>query len=108
MIVIRSVTFQEDGSVAIEYVRPQDDVKSNGVVFNHVCFVPATAEYDSEIEVLVAASLALLEEAEEDATRLGPPDFGSEPVEEDDELDICPPCRHGRCEGCMGCDHHKR
>lgn len=107
-MIIRSITFQEDGSVALEYVEPADDIKSNGVVLNHVCFVPATPQYDSEIEVLVAASLALLEEALDDANRLGPPDPGSVPAEEDDELDICPPCRHMRCENCMGCDHHKR
>lgn len=34
--IVRSVTIQPDGSLAVEYITPMRDLKSNGVELNHV------------------------------------------------------------------------
>lgn len=107
MLIVRSLTFQEDGAVAIEYIEPAADLKSNGLQLNHVCFVPVAPDYDDGIERLMEAALDLLRDALDDADRLGPPDVdrkGRVVPDEEDEVDICPPCRHDRHDGCMGCE----
>lgn len=106
MKVVRSITFQPDGSAAIEWIDPEADFKSNGVELNHVVYIPSDADYDEGLDLLIQATLALLADVLDDVPRLGPPEGlrQQRETEDDDEKDICPPCRHGNCQACMGCE----
>jgi hypothetical protein len=106
--IIRSLTFQPDGSVAVEYVEPSHDLKSNGVQLQHVCFVPIGSDYNDEIGVVEEACRLLLDDVLEDMPNLGPPSplrgAVAEPDDEDEELDDrCPACRKDNHKDCIGC-----
>lgn len=70
--LIRALTFNNDGSVTIEYVTPSEDFKANGLALNHAILVPAGEDYDDEIEAAREAALALLIDALFDLAHLGP------------------------------------
>jgi hypothetical protein len=68
-IVVRTITLTQDG-VSLEYVRPEKDVKANGVQQNHVLFVPLGDEYDDEIDNLTEAAVYLVTDVLEDLPML--------------------------------------
>lgn len=52
--VIRGLAFHEAG-VTFDYVIPEEDVKSNGLLFNRVLLVPATDEFAEVLDNLIDA-----------------------------------------------------
>ena len=78
---IRSITFQSDGSIAIEYIG-LTDFKANGLQLQHVALVPAGEDYDDEIEAVHEAALELVRDVVDDLGRVAP--FNFNPPEEDD------------------------
>lgn len=81
--IVRSISFV-DGGLTLEYVTPADDIKANGVTVNHALMVPAGDDYDDEIDAVIEAVNALLEDVLEDLPVLAPMDFAP-PVDEDDD-----------------------
>ena len=84
MIAIRAVTFNGNGSVVVEFVNDERDVKSNGLLLNHVAFCPAE-EYEDEIDAVLSTAMRLVESITIDSDRLGPPE--RPPALEDDDDD---------------------
>lgn len=62
----RSITLDPDGSIALEYTEPAKDFRTNGLVQNHVIFVPAKSDYDNELEDVRVAVQALLADVTQD------------------------------------------
>lgn len=90
-VVLRGLTFQPDGSVALEFCIPNLDAYRNGVVFNHMLLVPFGADYDDEIMVVKEAVIALIDDVMEDVpnleTALPEQDDDDEDDDEDDDDD---------------------
>lgn len=84
-ILVRSVAFQPDESVVLEYCIPDQDVRQNGVVLNHVMSIPYGQDYDDEIDAVRHATLALIDDILEDLPRLEP--LAVAPPEDDDDED---------------------
>lgn len=77
------ITFAPEG-VQLTYSRLPDDLKKNGLVWQHNVFVPNRSDYDDELQVLVDATNALLLDVlddEETAEHIEPP---KEKDEDDD------------------------
>jgi hypothetical protein len=70
--VVRTIEFSPDGGLTVEYVDPEQDVKSNGLMVNHVLWIPYEP-YEDEIEKLVDTLRELVAEATRDLAMLGPP-----------------------------------
>jgi hypothetical protein len=70
--VVRTIEFAPDGGVTLEYVDPDQDVKSNGLMVNHVLWIPYEP-YEDEIDKLVDTLRELVAEATRDLATLGPP-----------------------------------
>lgn len=81
--VIRNLTLNRDGSMVVEYADDVDDVRSNGLVVNHIAYLPAE-EYEDEIDRVVDAAFALVESIKADQMRLGPPESPERPDDEED------------------------
>jgi hypothetical protein len=86
--LIRSLTFQPDGSVAVEYVTPATDVKANGLEINHVLLIPRDSDYDDELDAVMEAVNAMLEDAIEDLDTAAPFDFSSDDDEDDEDENV--------------------
>lgn len=71
-VLVRSVTFEADGSVVLEYCIPAKDARANGVVLNHILSVPFGDEYDDEIDAVQDAALHLISDVLEDLPTLEP------------------------------------
>lgn len=87
--IIRNVSFQPDG-VAIEYVAPDEDYRANGLMLNHVMFIPHDDDYEDEIDEALEAVQALLADALDDVDRLPPMDprqLFAEDVDDDNDND---------------------
>ena len=84
--IIRSLTFQLDGSVAIEYVR-QRDFKQNGLQIHHVVLIPGDSDYDDEITAVREAAEAALVDALEDLETAEPFDFSKDDDDDTDDDD---------------------
>lgn len=87
-LLVRGVTFDPDGSVVVEYCAPDQDLKANGVVVNHILMVPVGDQYDDEIETVLTAIQALLVDVLEDLPVMKPmPDPSDDEADEDDDED---------------------
>lgn len=71
--------------IEIGYVRFPQDVRKNGLVWQHRVFVPSGSDYEDEIETFVDAMRALLLDALDDEDRAEPVDPDDE--DEDEEVD---------------------
>lgn len=71
-VLLRSVGFQEDGSVVLEYCIPSQDARENGVILNHVMAVPYGGDYSDEIDAVTNAVIALIDDVLEDLPNLEP------------------------------------
>lgn len=71
-VVLRTVQFEPDGSVVIEYCIPAKDARENGVVLNHIMSVPYGQDYDDEIDAVHDAALELISDVLEDLPNLAP------------------------------------
>lgn len=87
--VVRSLTLQPDGSIALEYTDIFSDLRANGLVQNHVLYVPADTDYDEELDAVHDAIQALLRDALEDLTLMEPvdprPQASQLPLDDDEE-----------------------
>lgn len=83
---IRSMTFQVDGSVAIEYIG-KTDFKSNGLQVQHVLLIPADSDYDGELDELRDVAHRVLRDAIEDLNTVEPFDFDVETPEPEESQD---------------------
>lgn len=84
--IISELSFDSDG-VAIQFVTPSEDVKKNGLLVNHSILIPLGDDYDTEIQALVDAAMALLDDALEDFEVLGPPEEREREDEDHDDDD---------------------
>lgn len=86
--LIRGINFEADGSVIIEYCH-QSDLKSNGVVLNHLLAIPVGDQYDDEIFAVHQAIQALLADVIEDLPFMAPApiDEGGDDDDNDDDDD---------------------
>jgi hypothetical protein len=87
--LVQSVMIGENGLV-IDYTRPAEDVKSNGLQVTHSLFIPLGEDYDDEIEAVLEAVHDCLADAHEDLELLGGPKprFRRQPDDADtDETD---------------------
>lgn len=84
--LIRSISFDIDGGVAVDYMDVMGDLRANGLVINHVLYVPAEDQYDDEIDALQSAAQELLADALDDLGRL-PPLVPEPPSDDDDDED---------------------
>lgn len=64
--LIRGLSFDPDGSCAVEYCDAQVDGRLAGVLVNHTMFVQAGGQYDDELDAVVLAVQALLVDVIED------------------------------------------
>lgn len=87
--IIRSMTFQPDGSVAVEYVTPATDLRQNGLEQNSVLLIPYGSDYDDEIDALMDLCVDTLEDALEDFESMEPWDLNEiteiDGVDDDDD-----------------------
>lgn len=92
-VMLRAVSFEDNGSVVLEYCIPAQDARENGVVLNHILRVPYGQEYDEEIDAVHDALLALVSDVLEDLPHLQPlrareaPEGDDEDDEDDDDDD---------------------
>lgn len=63
--IIRSVTFQKNGDVGIEFV-DTNNCKKNGLQIDQVLFIPYGKDYDDEIDAILDAVREAIEDALED------------------------------------------
>lgn len=70
--LLRSVNFNPDDSITIEFVTPDEDFKANGLALNHAIYIPSGEDYDDEIDAVRETVLELLADALDDVPRLGP------------------------------------
>ena len=84
-MIIRGLSFDPDGGVAMEYVNPANDIKASGVMQNHTIFIPGgdRSEYLDEITALQDAAMYLLRDVLDDLPHL--PVATERPAEDDDE-----------------------
>lgn len=75
----------QSGGCTITYVTPKLDAKANGLLLNHSIAIPYSDDYVDEIDAVVDAIQALLDDVLEDFEALGPPE--STPVENEDDED---------------------
>lgn len=85
-IQITSVVLQDHG-IEIGYVRMPQDVRKNGLVWQHKVFVPAGSDYDDEIEAFGVALQELLDDALDDEQRAEPIDMDEDEEEEEGDDD---------------------
>lgn len=83
-IAVRSVSFSGDGSCVVEYLDSDHDVKENGLLLNHVAYLPAEP-YEDEIDDVMGAILRMVESFTVDRDRLGPPPQPQDPDNDDED-----------------------
>jgi hypothetical protein len=89
-ILLRTITFQPDDSVVLEYCIPAQDARENGVILNHTMAIPYGKDYDSEIDAVHDAVIALIDDVLEDLPDLeplNPSDIDDEDDEDQDDDD---------------------
>ena len=89
-VLVRSVVFNPDNSVVLEYCIPAQDARANGVVLNHVLSIPYGDDYDNEIDDVLDVVLHLISDVLEDLPHLEPirpHEPASSADDEDDEDD---------------------
>lgn len=74
-----------DGAVAISYVRLPQDMRKNGLLWQHTVVVPIGSDYDDELEAFTDALQELLADVLDDETRAEPVEV--EPIKEQEEDD---------------------
>jgi hypothetical protein len=84
--VIRGLSFQEDGGVAMEYTYPARDMKASGLVVNHTIYIPVD-DYEDEIDAISEAAVFLLRDALDDFSRADSIEDVLPPEDPDDEDD---------------------
>lgn len=86
-VLLRTVTFQPDDSVVLEYCIPTQDARENGVILNHTMAIPYGKDYDDEINAVHDAVLALIDDVLEDLPHLEPLNLsrGDDNDDEDDD-----------------------
>jgi hypothetical protein len=83
--LITGVSFSEEG-VEIGYIRVPQDVRKNGLQWQHSVLIPFRSDYDDELETFAEALQALLEDALDDEATAEPIEpTDDEDDEEDDE-----------------------
>lgn len=86
-VLLRTITFQPDDSIVLEYCIPDQDARENGVILNHTMAIPYGKDYDSEIDAVHDAVLALIDDVLEDLPHLEPLRPSHIDDDEDDEND---------------------
>lgn len=81
---IASIEFTQHG-LGITYTRVPRDIRKNGLIWQHQVGVPHGSDYDDEIEALMEAAQALLDDVLDDEDRAEPID--PEPEQDEDEDD---------------------
>jgi hypothetical protein len=74
-----------EGGVEISYGRLPQDVRKNGLAWQHSVLIPKGSDYDDEIETFEEALLALLEDALDDEDTAEPIEPELDDEEEDDQ-----------------------
>jgi hypothetical protein len=84
---ITGVALLEDGGLEIGYLRLPQDVRKNGLVWQHAVRVPVGTDYDDEIEAFQQALVDLLEDVLDDEDRAEPIELKDEDDEDEEEDD---------------------
>lgn len=74
-----------EGGVVISYGRFPEDVRKNGLMWQHSVNVPAGTDYDDELTTLMDALRTLLLDVLDDETRAEPVDIEEEEEDEDED-----------------------
>ena len=90
MRVVRSVSFNQQGDMAVEFT-DTDNLKTNRMQMDSILYIPYGHDYDDEIDAVTDAVHAALVDALEDFPHLKvfeprPVRAADEPDESDDEL----------------------
>lgn len=83
-VQITGVSLQPDG-IDIGYLRIPQDVRKNGLIWEHNVSIPMGSDYDDEIEAVREALEALLTDALDDEDRAEPIDPTEEEEDDDDD-----------------------
>jgi hypothetical protein len=84
-LAVRTLSFDPDGSLTVEYLRPAIDARANGVVLNHTMYIPVGDQYDEEIDAVRVAVEALLDDVLEDLPHMEPIREADVDDEDDDD-----------------------
>lgn len=84
-VLLRTITFQPDESVVLEYCIPSQDARENGVILNHTMAIPYGKDYDDEINAVHDAVFALIDDVLEDLPYLEPLNLAAAGDEDDGE-----------------------
>jgi len=82
--MIRALTFEVDG-VVIDYCLPGQDARANGVILNHVMYIPTGGDYADEIEAVTFAAAALIADVLEDLPNIQPMPEDIDDTDDDDD-----------------------
>lgn len=81
---ITGINLLPDG-IEIGYIRYPQDIRKNGLIWQHQVLVPFGSDYEDEIEAFTEAVQALLTDALDDEDRAEPIDPECEDDEEEEE-----------------------
>lgn len=79
------VGLKEGGDLEIAYVRLPQDVRKNGLVWQHNVHVPRGSDYDDELDTFYEALIALLTDVLDDEDRAEPIDMTKDDDEDEEE-----------------------
>lgn len=85
--VIRGLSFEEDGGIAMEYAFPGNDMKASGLTVNHTIYIPGVRDYEDEIDAVTKAAVYLLKDALDDFSRADSIEDHLPTPDDDDEDD---------------------
>lgn len=81
-LVIHGLEATPDGGVVLTYGRVPQDIRKNGLMWQHSVQIPAGSDYDEELEAVSDALQALLEDVLEDEETAEAIDLDEEEEEE--------------------------
>jgi hypothetical protein len=76
-----------DGGVEVGYVRVPEDLKKNGLIWQHTVQIPRGSDYDDELDAVMEAIAVLTRDVLEDQELAEPIDIDEPEDEEDEEED---------------------
>lgn len=81
--IVRAINFLDDG-VTIDYANFDDDMRANGLMKNHILFIPHTEAYADMHDRLIDAVLVVLRKGLKDFDASHPP-FEETPEDSDSD-----------------------
>ena len=82
---ITGIALTQAGGIEVGYVRLPQDVRKNGLVWQHTVQIPRGSDYDEELDDLMDALVVLLTDVLEDEATAEPIDMPDEEDEDEDD-----------------------